>query len=72
MITNSCLGKGAFGEVYSGIVKNEDGSEECVAIKVRNQIFSEKITLTSQTNLHRLCTKAPTTLKNVSFFKKLN
>jgi hypothetical protein len=35
------LGKGAFGEVYSGIVKNEDGSEECVAIKVITLEFSQ-------------------------------
>lgn len=34
IITDRCLGKGAFGEVWCGIVKNEDGSEERVAIKV--------------------------------------
>jgi proto-oncogene tyrosine-protein kinase ROS len=34
IITDRCLGKGAFGEVWSGIVKNDDGSEELVAIKV--------------------------------------
>lgn len=39
ILTDICLGKGAFGEVYSGIVKNEDGSEECVAIKVQKLII---------------------------------
>jgi hypothetical protein len=34
IITDRCLGKGAFGEVWCGIVKNEDGTEEKVAIKV--------------------------------------
>ena len=34
IITDRCLGKGAFGEVWSGVVKNDDGSEELVAIKV--------------------------------------
>lgn len=35
IITDRCLGKGAFGEVWSGIVKHDDGSEELVAIKVK-------------------------------------
>ena len=34
IVTDRCLGKGAFGEVWSGVVKNDDGSEELVAIKV--------------------------------------
>ena len=34
IITDRCLGKGAFGEVWCGMVKTEDGSEENVAIKV--------------------------------------
>lgn len=34
IITERCLGKGAFGEVWCGIVRNEDGTEERVAIKV--------------------------------------
>ncbi|XP_070506789.1 protein sevenless isoform X5 [Chironomus tepperi] len=33
IVTDRCLGKGAFGEVWSGVVKNDDGSEELVAIK---------------------------------------
>lgn len=37
IITNRCLGKGAFGEVWCGIIKNEDGSEERVAIKVNSE-----------------------------------
>lgn len=34
IITDRCLGKGAFGEVWCGMLKTEDGSEENVAIKV--------------------------------------
>lgn len=36
-ITERCLGKGAFGEVWCGMLVNEDGDgdEERVAIKVR-------------------------------------
>jgi hypothetical protein len=34
-ITDRCLGKGAFGEVWCGVVKNDDGTEERVAIKVK-------------------------------------
>ena len=33
-LTDRCLGKGAFGEVWCGILKKDDGSEERVAIKV--------------------------------------
>lgn len=32
--TDRCLGKGAFGEVWCGIIRNENGTEERVAIKV--------------------------------------
>ena len=39
IITDRCLGKGAFGEVWCGMVKNEDGSEENVAIKVSKITF---------------------------------
>lgn len=34
LITDRCLGKGAFGEVWCGILRNEEGVEEQVAIKV--------------------------------------
>lgn len=39
IITDRCLGKGAFGEVWSGVVTHDDGSEELVAIKVRKKLF---------------------------------
>lgn len=35
IITDRCLGKGAFGAVWCGMLKIEDGGEERVAIKVR-------------------------------------
>jgi hypothetical protein len=35
IITDRCLGKGAFGEVWCGMVQNDDGTDEQVAIKVR-------------------------------------
>jgi proto-oncogene tyrosine-protein kinase ROS len=47
IISDQCLGKGAFGEVWSGIIKNDDGSEELVAIKVKNIFFN---TLTCGSN----------------------
>lgn len=39
IVTDRCLGKGAFGEVWSGVVTHDDGSEELVAIKVKNELF---------------------------------
>lgn len=40
IITDRCLGKGAFGEVWCGMVHNEDGTDERVAIKVSNALIS--------------------------------
>lgn len=36
LITDRCLGKGAFGEVWCGILRSEEGAEEEVAIKVNS------------------------------------
>lgn len=45
-ITDRCLGKGAFGEVWCGIVRNEDGTDESVAIKVEFNLKSFDFILT--------------------------
>lgn len=70
IITDRCLGKGAFGEVWCGMVKNEDGSDERVAIKVRFRTLN--IIKRSLNFLFRPSTKAPTTSRSASSSRKPN
>lgn len=60
IITDRCLGKGAFGEVWCGIVQSEDGAEERVAIKVSQSQRATRSATHCSVSISRRCTKAPT------------
>lgn len=73
VVTDRCLGKGAFGEVWCGILKNEENAEEHVAIKVTQLNDNKKNSLKlSCSSMCRHSTKAQMKLRSENFYRKLN
>lgn len=71
-ITDLCLGKGAFGEVHGGVVRNDNLTEERVAIKVKEININLIGSISNEFHFHRLFSKVPLTWKRKNFYKKLN